>query len=62
MNDAVLEGGKGRWIWESSVGLAFDHGIDFSRPADGYDYYRSNLCCFGGFPKGVMMKGVLEKG
>ena len=64
VNDAVLEEVGERWSRERSGILAFDHAIDFclainfSCPADGYECYRSHLCCFGGLPKGVTMKGV----
>ena len=31
--------------------------IDFIRPSCGYNCYRSHMCCHGGLPKGVTMKG-----
>ena len=64
VNYSVLEGGRERWSRERSGGLAFDHAIDlclmidFSRLADGYNCYWYHLCCCGGLPKGVTMKGV----
>ena len=68
MNDAVLEIGRERWSQDLSRGIDFDHtinfclAINFSRPADGYDLYQSHLCCCGGLPKGVTMKGARVEG
>ena len=51
VNDAVLEGGREREIWERSGGLAFDHAIKFCL-AMNLSHSAVNLAIYGVTPTG----------